>query len=329
MRRRLAALAFSTALILAAAACGDDGDNGDDGADPGAPDSPAGPDTVAVGLIPIVDVAPLFLGQEQGFFESRNIVLETDFAAGGADIIPGVQSGEFDFGFSNVISMMLAQAGGLDLQVVANGNNSTGVEGEDFGALMVPVDSPVQSAADLAGTTIAINTLNNISDTVVRASIRNAGGDPSGVEFVGIPFPEMEQALANGDVDAAFPVEPFPTVIETNEVGRTIASPWVDAAPDLTVAVYFTSGELAESNPDLVQRFTEAMAESLAYANENEEEVRATIPQYSQIPPGLADELILPNWPPEINRASADALAALAVEDGLLAEPPDLDALFR
>jgi NitT/TauT family transport system substrate-binding protein len=328
MRRKLAALVFSTALLLAAAACGGDDDNGDNGTDSGQPTSPAGPDTVAVGLIPIVDVAPLFLGQEQGFFESRNIVLETEFAAGGADIIPGVQSGQFDFGFSNVISMMLAQAGGLDVRVVANGNNSTGVDGEDFGALMVPTDSPVQSAAELAGATIAINTLNNISDTVVRASIRNAGGDPSGVEFVGIPFPEMEQALDSGDVDAAFPVEPFPTVIESNGVGRTIASPWVDAAPDLTVAVYFTAGELAESDPDLVQRFTEAMVESLAYANENEDAVRAIISEYTEIPPELASELILPTWPPEVNRASADALAALAVEDGLLAEPPDLDALF-
>jgi NitT/TauT family transport system substrate-binding protein len=327
MRHRLAALGFSAVLLLSAAACGgDDDDNGNGDSSP-QPEQP-GPDTVAVGVIPIVDVAPLFLGQEEGFFEARDIVLETEFAAGGADIIPGVQSGQFQFGFSNVVSMMLAQAGGLDLKVVSNGNNSTGVDGEDFGSLMVPVDSPAQTAADLAGATIAINTLNNISDPVVRASIRNAGGDPGGVEFVGVPFPEMEAALANGDVDAAFPVEPFQTIIANNEVGRSIASPWVDGAPDLTVAVYFTTTELTQSDPDLVQRFTEAMEESLAYANENPDAVREILPQYTQIPPEVAGEMILPTWPPEINRASADALAALAVEDGLLDEPPDLDALF-
>lgn len=321
MRRRLMAILFSAALV--AAGCGDDGD-GDGGEDP----QDTGPDTVTVGLIPIVDVAPLFIGIEQGFFEARNIVLEHEFAAGGAEIVPGVQSGTYDFGFSNVVSLMLAQQEGIGITVVSNGNSSTGVEGEDFGSLMVPVDSPVQSPAELANAVIAINTLNNISEPVVGASIRKAGGDPSTVEWTGVPFPEMEAALADGSVEAAFVVEPFQTLIQQNEVGRSIASSWVDAAPDLTVAVYFTSTERAEDDPDLVSRFTEAMRESLAYANDNPDAVRAIIPTYTQIPEEVAAELILPAYPPEVNRASVETLAELAVQDGLLTEPPDLDTLF-
>lgn len=321
MRRKLSALLLSAALLMAAG-CGD-GDDDDNGAG-----EPTGPDAVSVGLIPIVDVAPLFLGQEQGFFDDRNIELTTEFAAGGAEIVPGVESGQFDFGFSNVISMFLAQASGIDIRVVSNGNNSTGVEGEDFGSLLVPVDSEVQSADQLEGATVAANTLSNIVDTIVRASIRNAGGDPSAVEFVAVPFPEMEAALANGDVDAAFAVEPFQTIIRNNEVGRSIAWSWVDAAPNMTVAVYFTSGELAESDPDLVQRFTEAMQESLTYANDNPDAVRAIIPEYTEMDPELAAELTLPTWPAEINRASSETLAELAVQDGLLSEPPDLDTLY-
>lgn len=323
MRRKLSALLLSAALLMAAG-CGD----GDDDDDDNGAGEPTGPDAVSVGLIPIVDVAPLFLGQEQGFFDDRNIELTTEFAAGGAEIVPGVESGQFDFGFSNVISMFLAQASGIDIRVVSNGNNSTGVEGEDFGSLLVPVDSEVQSADQLEGATVAANTLSNIVDTIVRASIRNAGGDPSAVEFVAVPFPEMEAALANGDVDAAFAVEPFQTIIRNNEVGRSIAWSWVDAAPNMTVAVYFTSGELAESDPDLVQRFTEAMQESLTYANDNPDAVRAIIPEYTEMDPELAAELTLPTWPAEINRASSETLAELAVQDGLLSEPPDLDTLY-
>lgn len=318
MRRKLAALLISSALLVAAG-CGDDGD-GDGGT--------SGPDQVAVGLIPIVDVAPLFLGQQQGFFASRNIELTTEFAAGGAEIIPGVQSGQFDFGFSNVISMFLAQAGGLDLQVVSNGNNSTGDLGADFGSLLVPVDSDIETPADLEGRTVATNTLSNIVDTIVRASIRKDEGDPEAVEFVSVPFPEMEAALANGDVDAAFAVEPFQTLILTNGVGRTIAWSWVDAAPNMTVAVYFTSRLLAESDPDLVARFTEAMQESLAYASDNPDAVRAILPEYTSLEPELAAQVVLPAWPREINRASSEALARLALEDGLLSELPDLEALY-
>ena len=48
---------------------------------------------------------------------------------------------------------------------------------------------------------------------------------------------------------------------------RVVAWNFVDAAPDLTVAVYFTSEKLAKENPELVRKFTEAINESLAYAN--------------------------------------------------------------
>lgn len=325
MRRRFAAAALSAALLLVAGCGGEEDDPNGNGNGNGDQD---GLDTVTVGVIPIVDVAPLFLGEQEGFFADRGIAIETEFAAGGAEIVPGVQSGTYQFGFSNVISMMLAHSSGIDIRVVTNGNNSTGTDGEDFGGLMVPVDSPVQSAAELENATIAINTLNNISDTVVRASIRNDGGDPSGVNFVGMPFPEMEAALAAGDVDAAFAVEPFQTLILSNDVGRSVASPWVDGAPNLTVAVYFTSGELAEGDPDLVQRFTEAMEASLAYADSNPEQVREIIPEYTSIPPEVAAEMILPTWPPNINRASTEQLAQLALDDGLLTEPADLDALL-
>jgi NitT/TauT family transport system substrate-binding protein len=319
MRRRLAAILFTGALLATTAACGDDNGGGDD----------ADLDVINVGVIPIVDVAPLFLGIEQGFFEDVNIQVETEFAAGGADIVPGVAGGQFDFGFGNILSVMIAGSNpDLDIRVVSNGNNSTGVQGNDFGSIMVATDSPYQSASDLEGATVAINTLNAIAQLVVQASVEADGGDPSTIEFVALPFPEMPAALDNGDVDAAFPVEPFQTIIESNGFGRSIASAWVDAAPDLTVAVYFTSGTLMDDNPDLVQRFITAMERSLAYANDNPDAARAILPTYTALDADLASVIVLPAWPPAINRASAETLARRAVEAGMLEQMPDLDALL-
>jgi NitT/TauT family transport system substrate-binding protein len=326
MRRRLAALFFTSALLITAACASDD--NGDPDGDPNG-DVPADEiDVISVGVIPIADVAPLFLGIQQGFFEEVNIEIETDTAAGGAEIVPGVVSGQWDFGFSNILSMMIAHNSGIDIQVVTNGNNSTGVDGDDFGCLIVPTGSPVQSASELEGATVAINTLNAIADLVVRASVLADGGDPDTINFVALPFPEMPPAIESGDVDAAFPVEPFQTIIRDNDWGRCIASSWVDAAPDLTVAVYFTSGAMIAENPDLVERFVSAMQRSLAYANDNPDEVRAIIPTYSTMPEELAATITLPAWPAEINRASAETLAQRALDAGLLEEMPDLDALL-
>lgn len=320
MRRRLAAL-LAVAALLAPAACGDGDDSNGNGTDS------EGPDVVQMGLIRIVDVAPLFLGQQQGFFADRDIELEVSFAAGGAAITPGVMSGEFDFGFSNIISMLLASSQGLPVKIVSNGNNSTTVDGEDFGALIVRDDSPYQSAADLEGASVASNTLQNIVETVVRQSVRLDGGDPDQVNFTEIPFPEMQPALEAGDVDAIFVVEPF-TSAAIAAGHRVIASSYAEAAPDLTVAVYFTSQELVDSNPDLVRRFTEAMQESLAYADSHPDETRQVLLEYTEIPEEALDSLILPRFPTEINRESVEIMTELALQDGLLTNPPDLDALL-
>lgn len=321
MRRRLAAALFVAAL-LAPAACGDGDGNGD-----GEPAGDAGMDTVSLGLIPIVDVAPVYVGQQQGFFEEQDIQLDITFATGGAAITPGVVGGEFDFGFSNIISMLLASSNGVPIQVVSNGNNSTTVDGEDFGALMVTQDSEYQAPADLEGASVASNTLQNIVETVVRESVRQDGGDPEQVNFTELPFPDMQVALEGGDVDAMFVVEPFVTRA-LNAGHRVIASSYADAAPDLTVAVYFTSTQLAQNDPELIERFTTAMRNSLEYANDNPDAVREVLPEYTELSADAVDELVLPRFPAEINRESVEIMADLAQTDGLLSQPPDLEALL-
>lgn len=318
MRRTLAAL--SSAALLAVAACGSD--------TPASQPAPPGqPDNVTVGVIPILDVAPIYLGKQKGFFSKRNIELKLELAQGGAAIVPAVVSGQYQFGFSNMISLLIAQSKDVPIKVVCNGNNSTGTDNNDFAALMVKADSPIKTAADLAGKKVAANTLKNIVDTSVRASVRKAGGDAKSVQFVELGFPQQPAALQSGQVDAVFVVEPFQQQV-LSQGGRKIASSYVDAAPNLTVASYFASNKLIGENPDLVKRFTEAMKESLAYADSHPDEARQIIGTYTQIAADVIAKVTLPKWPAEINRQSVQTLSDLAVGDGLLPKPADLNALL-
>ncbi len=319
MRRPLAALLAATALIAVVAGCG--------GASSPQKSTPGEPDKVTVGVIPIVDVAPIYLGKEKGFFDKRDIKLSLTPAQGGAAVVPGVVSGQFQFGFSNVTSLLIAASKDVPVKVVSNGVASTGVQGKDFGAVLVKKDSPIKTAADLAGKQVAVNTLKNIGDTTVRASVRKAGGDPDKVRFAELPFPDMPAALQGNRVDAIWVVEPFVTVA-TGQGARVIASNYVDAAPDLTVATYFTSTQQAKTNPDLVKRFAEAMAESLQYADAHPDEVRKVLGSYTEIAPDVAAKITLPKWPADINKESVQTLADLAVGDKLIGKTPDLDTLL-
>ena len=161
-----------------------------------------------------------------------------------------------------------------------------GEDGKDFGALTVKGDSPLKSPSELEGKKVAVNTLKNINETAVRESVRKAGGDPDKVEFVELAFDQMPAALDEGQIDAAMVVEPALATIKS-QGGREIASSLVDVAPDLTVAMYFTSMQYAESEPEVVEKFQKATAESLAYADAHPDEVREIVTTYTKIPPDV------------------------------------------
>ncbi|MBU2669204.1 ABC transporter substrate-binding protein [Actinoplanes bogorensis] len=317
MRRFVTGIAVA-ALLLSTAACGSSG--GETESD--------GIDKVKVGVIPIIDVAPIYLGQQKGFFSNRKIEVSMEAGQGGAAIVPGVVSGQFQFGFSNMTSLLIAQTKNVPIKTVAAGVASTGEQGKDFGGVVVKADSPIKTAADLAGKKVAVNTLKNIGDTTVRESVRKAGGDPKGIQFVEMPFPNMPAGLQEGQVDAAWAVEPQLTQIKAAG-GRLVASNFVDAAPGLTVAAYFTSTKLAGENADLVKRFTEAINESLAYADSHPDEVRAIIGSYTKIDEKTRADVTLPKWPTEINQASVETLAKLGTGDGIFdGATPDVAKLM-
>jgi NitT/TauT family transport system substrate-binding protein len=311
MRRAVAAVLASTLLLATGCGGGGSGSTGN------------GPDKIKVGAIPIVDVAPLHLGIAKGFFSDQGMDVEVVNTTGGAAAIPGVVSGQFTFAFGNVTSLIVAKSQNLPLKAVAEGNSSTGQNGKDFGGVVVPKDSPITSAKDLAGKQVAVNNLKNIGDTTVRASVRKAGGDPAGVRFLEMPFPDMPAAVANHRVDAAWIVEPFFTVAK-NQGAKLIASNFVDAAPDLTVAVYFTSEKVISEKPDLVKRFTAAIEKSLQYATDHPDEARAVLSKYTKIDPGVTAKMTLPAWPQKVNAASVQSIADQMQGDGLIKEKFDV-----
>src|SRR5262245_39618463 len=101
MRRPIVAL-LAAAALLTPAACGTSKEQPSP--------APGQPDKVAVGVIAIVDVAPIYLGKDKGFFSKRSIDLTLTTAQGGAAIVPAVVSGQYQFGFSNTISLLLGQS---------------------------------------------------------------------------------------------------------------------------------------------------------------------------------------------------------------------------
>jgi len=318
MGRRLLAVAIG-ALVFAG--CGGD----DESSSGGRAGQPA---TLKVGVIPIADVAPLYVGIEQGYFKDEKLTIEPQIAEGGAAIATSVLSGDFQFGFSNVVSLVTARSKKLPLRIVAQGASGHKTEQDAFDTLLVPKDSAIKEAQDLEGKTVAVNALNNIGPLSINYAVEQAGGDPKKVKYIEVPFPDMIAALEAERVDAAWVVEPFASQGQAGGA-RSIFAPFEAVSPDLTVATYFTTEQYIEQNEDVVDRFVRAMEKSLAYAVDNPEATRKVVLTYTKIPEAAAQKMKLPNWNPEYNDASIDKTIELAQKYGFVEEPVPLDELIR
>jgi NitT/TauT family transport system substrate-binding protein len=288
------------------------------------------PTKLTVAAIAIVDVAPLHLGKAKGWFAAEGLDVTVQGTQGGAETVPGVISGQYQLGYANVVSLLLAHAKGLPLKIIAAGDFSAGSigSGDDFGGVVVPAGSAVKTLKDLEGKTLAVNQVNNIGGVTVRAAMRKAGGDPDKLKLVELRFPEMPAALGQHRVDAAWVVEPFLTVAR-NDGAQVINWNFADAVPRLMIGAYFTTVDYAAKHPDVIKRFVAAINKSLTYASEHPDEARASLLTYTKIDKAIADKLTLPVWRPEIGRDSLTAVADLMVTDKLVSERPNVDALVQ
>jgi NitT/TauT family transport system substrate-binding protein len=313
-------VALSCALALAA--CGDDDDDGGGGG--GAAETT----TLKVGVIPIADVAPLYLGIEKGFFEQENLKIEPQLAEGGAAITPAVVSGDFQIGFSNTISLLIAASKGVPVEIISQGVLGGKDESEAWADLLVLKDGPIKDGSDLEGKTIAVNTLSNICEVTIKASLEKDGVAVDELKFTEVPFPDMNAALEQKRVDGACVVEPFVSQ-GTAGAAKGIDPFYVRTAPDLTVATYFTTKQYAEENADVVDGFVRAMNKSLDYAQSHPDEVRKALLDYTEIPPEAAEQIKLPQWRTDLSVPTIELLSDLSEKYGLIEEQPDLNELIR
>jgi NitT/TauT family transport system substrate-binding protein len=325
--RRLCGLLSVLALLTAmAAGCGGD-DDGAGASGSTAPSDAADVARVKVGVLPISNVAPLYLGIKEGFFREESLEIEPVPAQSGNEIVTAMVSGDLQFAFLGYVPAMSARSKNLPLKVVANADNGAESADEEWTVIVVGQDSPIRSVEDLAGKTIAVNALKGVGEVVIKAALEKRGVDPKSIRLLEVPFPEMPAALEKDRVDAIWAPEPFLTSV-LGKGGREIEAPLTTLGRLFPNGTYATTEQYLKSNEDVVERFTRAINKSLDHATRNPDAARATIPEFTQIPPDVAAKIRLPRWPSRIDREQLEALAQLSVKHGVIEEAPSLDELI-
>jgi NitT/TauT family transport system substrate-binding protein len=309
------------AAALAIAACG----GGDSGGGGGG--SQQQTVKVKVGVLPISNVAPLYLGIKKGFFRAERLDVQPAPAQSGNEVAAAMVSGANQFAFLGYVPAMSARSQRLPIKVIANADNGADDAAHEWTVIVVGKDSPIRSVKDLAGKTIATNAIKGVGEVVIKAALDKRRVDPESVKLLEIPFPEMPAALGRKRVDAIWVPEPFLTQV-LGEGAREIEAPLTTLGKRFPNGTYATTEKYLSQNRDVVERFARAMNKSSAYASAHPDEARATIPDFTQIPPAVAQRIRLPLWPTRIDRAQLQQLADYAVRYKVIKQAPPLDDLI-
>jgi NitT/TauT family transport system substrate-binding protein len=278
-----------------------------------------------VSIIPIGDVAPLFAAVQNGYFRELGLEIDTTPSAGGAAGIPGLIGGSFDIAYGNVVSALLAVQQGLDVKVIAPGTNLAD-PALDASPILVKSDSGIKTGKDLEGKSIAVNTRNNVIWLYARAWVKATGGDPERVTFKEVPFPQMEDALRQQRVDAAFMVAPF-SIVASQKGGLTkVGNPYSQVQPGVDVGQYIATGKLVAAKPETIRKFVTGLRRGIEWYNANltNPVLLTLISGYTRADVSLLKMAPLPTAPLRSDLAQVRKTMDLMIENKLLPAPLDL-----
>ena len=207
--------------------------------------------------------------QDLGYFKKAGFDVEFTPITGGAAISAAVASGAVDIGFSNIVSLSIAHDKGVPFTLLAPANLHMPTQ-VTAGILTVLKSSPIKSAKDLNGKTVAVNSLNNISSVSVQEWVDKNGGDWKSVKFIEMPFPQMPDAVRAGRVDAASIDAANEQLLAKPDTDlRRLANVFDAVGTRFAPSSWFTTTAWADAHPAAVKAFIAVMAQAAAWGNAN------------------------------------------------------------
>jgi NitT/TauT family transport system substrate-binding protein len=266
------------------------------------------------------DSVSMVIAKEQGFFKKRGLDVEIIPGPNGSNFPAALVSGTAEIAAVTTPVLLQANAGGIDLVIVAAGSAST-KDSRTLAALVRP-GSGIASVKDFTGHKVGVGSVGGFLAILFQDWLQRNGVDPARVPLLEAPFPQMGNLLGNATFDAA--VVPEPMISRIGE--QTGAKPIYFAAefPELPVIIYIATREWAESHKPTVEAFAAALREGMAFAQAHPDEMRAAIGRSTGLPAELIKKIALPTLRATIQPHDLQAFAAILQAHGQL--PGKIDA---
>jgi NitT/TauT family transport system substrate-binding protein len=236
-------------------------------------------DTIRIGAGFVEGQAQGYYAQDAGFFEQAGLNVRITQLPSGSATSAAVASGDLQFGVGNPLPLAQARLRGVPLVVVAPGaffNASTSTQ-----FIVTGTSSPVKSAKDLLGATVAVSSLRGLDQLAASAWLDKNGVDLATIKFIELPQPAMAEALVQKRIAAAVLQDP-----EYSAAGnriRTLGNAYAAIAPKYYQSVWFSTVGYVAKNSELTRRFVSAIVQAGLWSETHREEAGRILQKYTKV----------------------------------------------
>jgi sulfonate transport system substrate-binding protein len=229
------------------------------------------PDKIIIGRLPFNTEVTLFTGGNDAFKE-EGLTIEYMEGAGGPAIVQALAAGSIPVGDIGIGPALIAAARNLPFVSPAMGAVATPSNPSD--RIMVRADSPIQKVQDLKGKKLALHQRGTIEDFELISMKKKFGVGPDDIDIAIVPIPNQPQVLAEGQVDAIFPIPPFDLIAERKFKARTLVN-GADINPYTGYGTFTFRTDFIEAYPEAAQKLMKAWILMCRWIDDNPAKAKA------------------------------------------------------
>jgi len=269
------------------------------------------PVTIRIGVLPILDSLPIYVAQDQGYFEAEGVSLEFVPVASAPERDQLMQAGQLDAMINEVVSVLLYNR--QEVKVVAVRFARTATAEHPVFRIVASADSGILDLEGLENTPIGISEGTVIEYTTDRL-LQRAGFAPEEIAKVAVPkIPDRLNLLASGQLAAANLPDPAASMAILNGACLIIDD---TSYPEISHSVISFSKAFVDQHPEGVKAFLRAFEKAVDDINADPTAWDELLLDEGLLPPPLLGAYRLPPYPAASVPSQAQFADALAWAQG-------------
>ena len=275
--------------------------------------APAG--TLRIGVLPITDVVPFYVAQDQGYFTQEGLHVELVPVASAAERDQLMAAQQIDGQLNDLVSTVLFNAQRPRIQIVRKGRQAFAHAAQFW--ILVPKDSPLRTVQDLKGVEIGISQ-NSIIEYITHRLLEREGLAAPDIRTTNVPaIPTRFQLLMQGQLRAVTLPDPLASLALLRGARSVLDD---SRHPDLSQSVISFQAPIVQTRADEVRRFLAAYDRAVQDIRARPDRFRNILIAQSRVPDPLKDTYRFPPFPdPSVPRPDQwDDVVAWALQKGLI-----------